>query len=305
APLIAVGVGFHPELTGRENVFVNGMILGLSRRQVEERLEAIVDFADIPGFLDTPVKFYSSGMFVRLGFSVAVHSDPDVLLVDEVLAVGDLGFQVKCFDRMTEIRERGATIVVVSHNLNAVRHLCSRTAVLHRGSVRFCGTTPDAISVFHDLMAGEGDVPAQDGELPRRAGVAEVSGVDLVGPDGRSTRHLAANSTATFRLGVRLHAPLERAFFGMGVTNEAGANVYSEASWSLDTGPLVAGSDVVCEVPVQLPLATGTYTAHLSVYDSDMAQVAVAPTLAFYVSNRETVDGVADLAAGFRLCPTD
>src|SRR5579875_711372 len=126
APLISVGVGFHRELTGRENIYVNGTVLGLTRRQIDRRLDAIVDFAEVEQFIDTPVKFYSSGMFVRLGFAVAVHADPDVLIVDEVLAVGDLAFQVKCYERMNEIRSRGTTVVMVSHHLGAVRRMCER-----------------------------------------------------------------------------------------------------------------------------------------------------------------------------------
>ncbi len=153
APLIAVGVGFHPELTGRENVYVNGTMLGLTRDEVDARFESILDFAQIGRFLDTPVKFYSSGMFVRLGFAVAVEANPDILLVDEVLAVGDIAFQVKCFDRMMEIRQSGTTVLVVSHNLHAIRMMCDRTAVLEHGELRFDGDTSDAIGLYHDLLA--------------------------------------------------------------------------------------------------------------------------------------------------------
>ncbi|HVT77699.1 MAG TPA: ABC transporter ATP-binding protein, partial [Acidimicrobiales bacterium] len=155
APLISVGVGFHPELTGRENVYVNAAILGLSRAEVDARLDDIIDFADVTGFVDTPVKFYSSGMFVRLGFAVAINVNPQVLLIDEVLAVGDLAFQMKCFDKMAEIRDSGATVVVVSHNLNAVRRMCDHTMVLHNGAQRFYGATADAISLYHQLLGEE------------------------------------------------------------------------------------------------------------------------------------------------------
>jgi lipopolysaccharide transport system ATP-binding protein len=131
--LIAVGAGFHPLLTGRENVYINGAILGMSKRQLESSFDAIVDFADIGEFLDTPVKHYSSGMFVRLGFAVAVHSDPDVMLVDEVLAVGDVGFQTKCFKKMGELRERGTTFVVVSHNMHTIAGFSDWVALMRHG----------------------------------------------------------------------------------------------------------------------------------------------------------------------------
>jgi ABC-type polysaccharide/polyol phosphate transport system ATPase subunit len=158
APLIGVGVGFNPELTGRENVFVNGELLGLSSARLRERFDDIVDFAELEGFLDTPVKFYSSGMFLRLAFSVAIHVEPDVLLVDEVLAVGDLAFQLKCFDRMRELQQRGTTIMVVTHSMIMVRWMCQRAVVLHRGEKRFDGAVDDAIGEYHALMElGAGD----------------------------------------------------------------------------------------------------------------------------------------------------
>src|SRR3954447_323733 len=139
APLISVGVGFHPELSGRDNLHVNGAILGLSRAEVNRRFDEVVSFAEMDSFIDTPVKFYSSGMIVRLGFSMAIHSTPDVLIVDEVLSVGDIAFQMKCFDRMKEIREDGTMILVVSHNLSAIRVFCDRAVLLHQGSPYFEG----------------------------------------------------------------------------------------------------------------------------------------------------------------------
>jgi lipopolysaccharide transport system ATP-binding protein len=134
--LIAVGAGFHPLLTGRENVYVNGAILGMTKAEVDKRFDAIVDFAGIGDFLDTPVKHYSSGMFVRLGFAVAVHAEPGVLLVDEVLAVGDRGFQTKCFQKMGELRKQGTTFLVVSHNMHTVAGFVDWVALLHNGKFK-------------------------------------------------------------------------------------------------------------------------------------------------------------------------
>src|SRR5438309_1146293 len=143
APLISIGVGFHQEMSGRENVYVNGMLLGLSAREVEHRFDEIVAFAELEDFIDTPVKFYSAGMFMRLGFSAAVHSDPDLLVVDEVLAVGDMAFQVKCLERMRSLQGGGTSIVMVSHSMGTIRVLCPRVAVMHRGQLVFDGD-PDA-----------------------------------------------------------------------------------------------------------------------------------------------------------------
>lgn len=135
AGLIEVGAGFHPDLTGRENVFLNGAILGMTQRQIEDAYDSIVDFAEIPDFMDTEVKFYSSGMFLRLAFSVAVHSDPEVFLIDEILAVGDEPFQRKCLTEIRSLAEQGKTLVIVSHDLNMVANLCQRGILLEKGNM--------------------------------------------------------------------------------------------------------------------------------------------------------------------------
>ncbi len=146
--LIEVGAGFHRDLTGRENVFMNGAILGLSRQEIEKRFDAIVAFSGLEEFIDTPVKRYSSGMFARLGFSVAAHVDPDVLLVDEVLSVGDYVFQRKCVERMNAVIASGVTIVFVSHNLRELANLCPRSMLLEKGRVQMIGPTEDVISTY-------------------------------------------------------------------------------------------------------------------------------------------------------------
>jgi lipopolysaccharide transport system ATP-binding protein len=155
--LIAVGAGFHPLLTGRENIFINGAILGMSKAEVDRQFDAIVDFADIGEFLDTPVKHYSSGMFVRLGFGVAVHAEPDVMLVDEVLAVGDHGFQVKCFKKMGELRERGTTFVIVSHNMHAVASFCDWVALLNHGKFERYDNAYEGLKQYAKLFASSDD----------------------------------------------------------------------------------------------------------------------------------------------------
>jgi lipopolysaccharide transport system ATP-binding protein len=150
--LLEVGTGFHPELTGRENIFLNGAILGMGKREIAEKFDKIVEFAGIDKFLDTPVKYYSSGMYVRLAFSVAAHMEPDILLVDEVLAVGDAEFQKKCLGKMEEItKDSKRTILFISHNLTAIQNLCDRTVVLNKGNVVFSGNTEEAINRYLSL----------------------------------------------------------------------------------------------------------------------------------------------------------
>ena len=151
ASLLEVGTGFHPELSGRENIFLNGAILGMKRREIKKRFDAIVDFSGVEQFLDTPVKRYSSGMYVRLAFAVAAHLEPDILLVDEVLAVGDAEFQKKCIGKMDDIsKNQGRTILFVSHNMEAIRRLCNRAVYLRRGRLLSIGPINDVCREYED-----------------------------------------------------------------------------------------------------------------------------------------------------------
>lgn len=148
ASLLEVGTGFHPELTGRENIYLNGAILGMSRKEINQKFDEIVAFSEIEKFLDTPVKRYSSGMYVRLAFAVAAHLEPEILLIDEVLAVGDAGFQKKCLGKMAEVGREGRTILFVSHNMGAISNLCSRTIYLDHGKIKFDGKTDKCIAKY-------------------------------------------------------------------------------------------------------------------------------------------------------------
>lgn len=149
--LIEVGSGFHPELTGRENIYLNGSILGMMRREITEKLDSIVEFAELRQFIDTPVKRYSSGMYVRLGFSIAAHLNPDILLLDEVLAVGDAAFQQKCIERITELKNGGKTIVFISHDLRAVQQLCDRVILLKKGQIEADGDPEETIALYQSV----------------------------------------------------------------------------------------------------------------------------------------------------------
>lgn len=146
--LLEIGTGFHPELTGRENIFMNGSVLGMKRSEINHKFDEIVSFAEVEKFLDTPVKFYSSGMYVRLAFAVAAHLEPEILIVDEVLAVGDIGFQQKCLGKMGEFGESGRTILFVSHNISATRKLCSRTILINEGTINADGKTNDVLNTY-------------------------------------------------------------------------------------------------------------------------------------------------------------
>ncbi len=301
APLISVGVGFHPELTGRENVYVNAAILGLDRTRVDARFEEIIDFADVGGFVDTPVKFYSSGMFVRLGFAVAVNVDPQVLLVDEVLAVGDVAFQMKCFDKMTEIRNSGATVVVVSHNLNAVRRMCDHTLVLHSGVRRFFGATPDAISLYHQLLGEERDPDqlddASDDEV---RGLATVDSWTLVDHAGEPRGHASVGDELVFEAMVSFTADVVDPLFAFNISTDRGYMVYGEAVRESDGRTFGPGDMTTFQVRVTNQMVTGSYKAGLGIVEArSLEMIASARPVHFFLHGRDPARGVADFRGSF------
>lgn len=299
APLIQVGVGFHRELTGRENIFVNGAILGLTRKQVVDRLDAIVEFAEIAKFIDTPVKFYSSGMFVRLGFSVAAHADPDVMLVDEVLAVGDLAFQVKCFEKMNEIRARGATVVLVTHHFGAVRRMCERVLLLHQGRPVMIGGPEEAIAASHELMRSSAElVVDQDSGVRYEPGVVEILGTDVLGPDGRHTGAVSAGDMVTIRLRVAALQDLDDLVVVVTLFGPDGTIVYADSNADHALGAMDAGAEEEFTVGFQARLPTGSYTVSARVDRPDLrTMLAQGETRMFFVTGRNTVFGQVDLEA--------
>ena len=294
APLISVGVGFHPEMTGRENVQVNGMLLGLSKAEVAERFDDIVAFAELAEVIDTPVKFYSSGMFMRLGFAVAVRVDPQVLLVDEVLAVGDIAFQLKCFDRMRALQARGTTIVLVSHSMHAIRLLCPRVLLLSGGRLELDGDSERAIARHHELLGHE--AAGSDGpglgqvELLARA----VEGGQ--GPTASATSHEPLRYRARLRFLQDVDSP--NLYFN--VVSEDGTPVY-EMKTAIGRGGRAfrAGEEAEVTVAFDAHLGGGTFRLQLTVTDRT-GRVALARDhdgVLLYLPPPLGTSGVADLAA--------
>ena len=210
--LIEVGSGFHPELTGRENVYLNGSILGMWRREITGKLDSIIEFAELRQFIDTPVKRYSSGMYVRLGFSIAAHLDPDILLLDEVLAVGDVAFQRKCIQRITELNKNGTTIVFISHDLQAVQKLCDRVILLRRGQIEADGMPSETIALYESssrqlhaterVLAGQG--PSHE---------AVVTSLIVSDGEGKQSLSFETGHPMTVTLGYEVYQPLEDVTF--------------------------------------------------------------------------------------------
>jgi lipopolysaccharide transport system ATP-binding protein len=200
ASLLEVGTGFHPELTGRENIFLNGAILGMSKAEINNKFDEIVSFAEIERFLDTPVKRYSSGMYVRLAFSVAAHIEPEILIVDEVLAVGDAAFQKKCLGKMEDVGKEGRTVLFVSHQMAAVQNLCQKGVVLNQGQVEYQGTQVEAVSRYLTLNANQASTLA-DRKDRRGTQDVRVESIEFVDYAGRTIDSAVSGQ----ELGIRLH----------------------------------------------------------------------------------------------------
>ncbi|HEX6199626.1 MAG TPA: ABC transporter ATP-binding protein [Thermoanaerobaculia bacterium] len=268
--LLEVGTGFHPELTGRENVFLNGAILGMRRSETAAKFDRIVEFAEVGSFIDTPVKFFSSGMYVRLAFAVAAHLEPEVLLVDEVLAVGDASFQRKCIRSIRESTEGGRTALVVSHNMAFMRSLCSRTILLSRGRVVADGPTDEVIGEYHRSFAAE-DAVYRARERPDERPVA-VSHVLLRGAGGAVATELPCGDPLTVEIGldVRPGAGIPRPWIGVRLYSWHGellAHVANrEAGFELP--PVEGPATVTCTIE-GLNLLPGEYHLGVVVADTD------------------------------------
>jgi ABC-2 type transport system ATP-binding protein len=206
AALLELGAGFHPELTGRENVYLNASFLGLTRRDTDHVYDDIVAFAELGEFMDNQTKFYSSGMLVRLGFAVAVHVEPDVLLIDEVLAVGDEAFQARCLERVGRFQAEGRTIVLVTHALDTVREVCDRAVMLHHGRVHAAGAPDDVVREMRYVLLGVTDPGFVPEEGSRRA---EIASVELVRASGRIEGPVLAGDPLTIRIDVRTNEPID------------------------------------------------------------------------------------------------
>jgi ABC-type polysaccharide/polyol phosphate transport system ATPase subunit len=240
--LLELGAGFHPDLTGRENVYLNGSIHGLRRAAIREKLDEIVSFAGLEDFIDLPVRTYSSGMYMRLGFAIASHIEADVLLLDEVFAVGDEAFQRKCFGKIFEFKQRGGTIVFVSHDAGAVERLCDRAVLLSDGRVAFDGPTHEAVVAYRRMLAGERDPEERAAGLKEWGGeVARVERVRLLGPDGDERSQLLAGEAFAIALDVAADTVLAPPRLGWELRDDAGVLVASgavptsEHGWNGDT----------------------------------------------------------------------
>jgi ABC-type polysaccharide/polyol phosphate transport system ATPase subunit len=272
AALLEIGAGFHPDFTGRENAFLNGAILGLSRRQMEAAMPSIEAFADIGRFFDAPVKAYSSGMYARLGFAVAVHVDPDILLVDEVLAVGDEEFQHKCYAKINDFRARSRTILFVSHDLAAVRRLCRRAIALDRGKVLAEGDVEYVIAAYEETVRSKEEHKLAAALTPQRWGDrrVELTSVKLLGGDGSEARVFDSGDALTIELAYRSSLDGSAVAFGVAVYRDDGVLCYG-TNTALERIPLTVrrGDGVVRFQASRLDLLEGQYVLDIAVHSPD------------------------------------
>lgn len=261
--LIEVGSGFHPELTGRENIYLSGSILGMRRSEITKKLHSIADFAGVRDFLDVPVKRFSSGMSVRLGFSIAAHLNPDILLLDEVLAVGDAAFQEKCLERIAELKRSGITIVFISHDLGAVERICDRVVLLRRGEITFSGDPRSVVSEYQS-HADSSTLNVNPNWMASKK--AEIVSLSFLGESGQQARGYRTGEVLKARVEFTVHEPISDAVFEVIFSNPDRQLVFEFSTEpSGERISLQPGAGVVEFVCPELGLLSGLYSADVSV----------------------------------------
>jgi len=281
--LIELGAGFHPELSGRENIFINGMILGLSRREIRQKFDEIVAFAELEDFIDAPVRTYSSGMYMRLGFSVAIHVNPEILLIDEIFAVGDENYQSKCLRKLRELKENEKTIFLVSHDLNAVEQMCDTVCLLDCGFCVIGGKPTDVIAAYHRLLHGEKRKSNSAGTEPAETGIpiqstlnrwgtkeAEITNVSFFNENGAMCEIFKTNEKFLARIEFVAHKKIERPVFGIAIHREDGAHI-SGPNTKVNNYeiPSIKGKGAIEYSAGALPLLPGKYLFTAAIYDHD------------------------------------
>ncbi len=268
AALLELGAGFHPDLSGRENIYLNGAILGMTRSEIDRKLEEIIDFSGLDKFVDTPVKNYSSGMVVRLGFAIATNVDPEILIIDEVLAVGDESFQHRCHEKIESFRQEGRTIILVSHGLMQVAQLCSTVAWLEKGVIQEIGPSYEVISKYsgqsHDAA------PKVEGEIGERWGSheAEITRAEFVDADGAPVHVLKTGEPISLQIDYTAHMPIKEPVFGIRITHLHGTNVWGSNTKRMGFQPATLNNSgtITLNIP-DLPILAGTYDLTVALTD--------------------------------------
>lgn len=284
--LIELGAGFHPDLSGRENIYTNASIFGLSRKEIDERLEDIIAFSELEAFIDDPVRTYSSGMYMRLAFAVAINVDADILLIDEILAVGDAAFQAKCFRKLQEIKGRGATIVIVSHAMSQLELICDRSIWVADGLVRMEGKPRDVHPRYMEWMSrktqqeekkederenGEAAETDNDGNLKRwGSGEARMTGVKVIGADGSEKTDFSPWDPFTIHIDYTAQKQLEDAVIGLAIYRSDGTLVYGTNTLIDTSSPVTLQTEGTIDLRIDgLPASNGSYSIDLALHRPD------------------------------------
>jgi lipopolysaccharide transport system ATP-binding protein len=310
--LIELGAGFHPDLTGRENIFLNGVILGLSNAEIRKRFDRIVDFAGIEEYLDTPVKRYSSGMYARLGFSVAAHVDPEIMLVDEVLAVGDMAFRQKCYARMINLLKNGTSLVFVSHDFAAIQKVTPRSLVLYRGKVAFEGPSVEAVAQYSNLLRkASSEWDGQD--LPPSGALSQmvmsqkavIEEVQMLGENNLPVYTFTSGERIKVRVRVRFLERASSPIFACTIRQPDGQIVYNYTTrWAEQPTPdFEENSTATIEFSLKLNLIQGTYYLGTDLAYSDLSCYydRMDRAVDFVVTQADGARGIADLQCSFNV----
>ncbi|HEX4439957.1 MAG TPA: ABC transporter ATP-binding protein [Thermoanaerobaculia bacterium] len=286
ASLLEVGTGFHPELTGRENTYLNGAILGMKRAEIERKFDEIVAFSEVEQFIDTPVKRYSSGMYLRLAFAVAAHLEPEILLVDEVLAVGDAEFQKKCLGKMGDVAREGRTVLFVSHNMSAVQALCPRSILLRKGGVAIDGPTPEVLREYLGYLNTSAAQAFENNPDRRGDGAVRLTGARILDSHGRHVERLVAGTPITLEFGYENTVGADHVEVNLGIINHLGTAVahFSTKVAGFSVDDLGARGTLTCHIP-KLPLPPGDYRVAISVDYKGRDTDKIPNALAFSVDS--------------------
>jgi len=311
--LLEVGTGFHPELTGRENIYLNGAILGMRRVEINRKFDEIVAFAEVEQFIDTPVKRYSSGMYTRLAFSVAAHMEPEVLLVDEVLAVGDLAFQKKCIGKMDEIAEAGRTVLFVSHNMQAIRNLCPRTVLLDEGRIICDAPTSQAINRYNDVARNrrvEANTAQHDPDHRRGSGGVRFTNIAVTDRKGEPRFEFEMGETILFRMSFRVAKTVPELLVAVGLRSSLSGEFVTTVRHVVSNTPLEAGTenDVTIECP-EIMIRPGQYPLYFWLGNSvtqpfDVVDDVTAPLVITSRATQEHLDFNREAPVGLVSIPS-
>jgi ABC-2 type transport system ATP-binding protein len=297
--LLEVGAGFHPDLTGRQNVYLNGSVIGLTKRQIDAKFDAIVSFSELEAFIDNPVRNYSSGMYIRLGFAVAIHMDPDILLIDEVIAVGDESFQAKCMDKMRQFQDEGKTLLLVTHAVDGVRDMCSQAILLSKGRIAAHGNPAEVIRAYRNKVS-----VTPTGEHIDHLMAVDIRKVFLGDPDGNPHPYFTAGNAMTVYVDLFTHDPVPDPVYSVNIFDNAGQHIFgTNTDLRYMTAPLQRGPSRLRVDFDSVPMREGVFNLFVGLHSRDGKTVYAATdgTVRFEMRSADAEPGRLKMPCRFTL----